>query len=111
MSSSVDYVNYILEQLSGAGRVRARRMFGEYGLFLDGLFFAVICGDELFIKPVQAALEAFPGLPMAPPYEGAKDYIRVDDTDDAPALCALVRLTCAALAEQPQPKRRRRNGF
>ena len=56
MSSSADYVNYILEQLSCAGLARARRMFGEYGLYLDGMFFAVICDDELFIKPTQAAL-------------------------------------------------------
>ena len=38
MSSSTDYVNYILEQLSCAGLARARRMFGEYGLYLDGMF-------------------------------------------------------------------------
>ena len=109
MSSGTDYVNYILEQLSCAGLARARRMFGEYGLYLDGMFFAVICDDELFIKPTQAALAAFPELPLAPPYAGAKDYIRVEDTDDAAALCALVRLTCEALAELPQPKRRKRN--
>lgn len=109
MSSSTDYVNYILEQLSCAGLARARRMFGEYGLYLDGMFFAVICDDELFIKPTQAALAAFPELPLAPPYSGAKDYIRVEDTDDAAALCALARLTCEALAELPQPKSRKRN--
>ncbi|HIR55863.1 MAG TPA: competence protein TfoX, partial [Candidatus Scatomorpha intestinigallinarum] len=51
----------------------------------------------------------FPELPLAPPYAGAKDYIRVEDTDDAAALCALARLTCEALAELPQPKRRKRN--
>ena len=39
MSSSADYVNYILEQLSCAGLARARRMFGEYGLYLDGMIF------------------------------------------------------------------------
>ncbi|MFR3291269.1 MAG: hypothetical protein ACLTSG_14095 [Lachnospiraceae bacterium] len=48
-------------------------------------------------------------LPWPCLYAGAKDYIRVEDTDDAAALCALARLTCEALAELPQPKRRKRN--
>ena len=87
-------------------------MFGEYGLYLDGMFFAVICDDELFIKPTQAALAACPELPLGPaPYAGARRTrrVRVEDTDDAAALCALARLTCEALAELPQPKRRKRN--
>ena len=109
MATDRGFIEYVTEQLQGAGSVRAKRMFGEYGLYLDGMFFAVICDDELFIKPTQAALAAFPELPLAPPYAGAKDYIRVEDTDDAAALCALARLTCEALAELPQPKRRKRN--
>ena len=50
MASHPDYVEYVMEQLRGAGSVRARKMFGEYGLFCDGTFFAVICDDQLFIK-------------------------------------------------------------
>ena len=36
MASHFDYVEYVVEQLRGAGNVRARKMFGEYGLFCDG---------------------------------------------------------------------------
>ena len=50
MASHSDYVEYVVEQLRGAGSVRARKMFGEYGLFCDGTFFGVICDDQLFIK-------------------------------------------------------------
>ena len=107
MSSSTDYVNYILEQLSCAGLARARRMFGEYGLFCDGLFFAVVCADKLFIKPTEAARSAFPDLPMAPPYEGAKYYILVEDIDDTETLMALASLTCEALRASERPKRRK----
>lgn len=108
MASGEDYVNYVLEQLAGAGRARARRMFGEYGLYLDDTFFAVVCGDELFVKPTPEAMAAFPQLPMSPPYEGAKDYIRVDDIDDAGTLFTLARLTRDVLARQPAPPRKRR---
>lgn len=111
MASDRGFVDYVTEQLQGAGSVRARRMFGEYGLFCDGLFFAVICTDQLFIKPTAAARSAFPDLPMAPPYEGAKDYILVEDIDDSETLTALTSLTCEALRAEERPKRRKHGGI
>ena len=43
MASHKAFVDYITEQLGGAGEIRAKPMFGEYGLYCDGQFFAVIC--------------------------------------------------------------------
>ncbi len=45
MASHQDFVDYVAEQLREAGTIRSRKMFGEYGLYCDGVFFAVICGD------------------------------------------------------------------
>jgi DNA transformation protein len=50
MSVSDDYRDYVLEQLARAGRVASRRMFGGVGLYLDGLFFALIDDDTLYLK-------------------------------------------------------------
>lgn len=50
MSVSNDYRDFVLEQLAGAGRVTPRRMFGGVGLYLDGLFFALIADDTLYFK-------------------------------------------------------------
>ena len=97
MASDKGFVEYVKEQLGPAGGVRAKRMFGEYGLFLDGLFFAVICSDQLFIKPTAEARAAFPELPMRPPYEGAKDYMLFEDIEDPETLCALAVLTWEGL--------------
>lgn len=44
---------------------------------------------------------------MAPPYEGAKDYILVEDIDDTETLTALASLTCEALRASERPKRRK----
>ena len=43
----------------------------------------------------------------APPYEGARDYILVEDVDDRDTMTALVRLTCLALESRPKKKRRK----
>ena len=43
-------VDFILEQLSDVDGVSARKMFGGYGLYREGLMFALIAADELFFK-------------------------------------------------------------
>ena len=103
MASHPDYV----EQLRGAGRVRARKMFGEYGLYCDGTFFAVICDDQLFIKITPQGQMAFPDLPKAPPYEGAKDSFVVEDVDDPTMPVELTRITCETLRKAASQKRRK----
>ena len=106
MASHKNFVDYVAEQLREAGGIRSRNMFGEYGLYCDEVFFAVICDDQLFVKVTPAGEAAFPHLPKAPPYEGANDYIWVEDVDDRDTMTALTRLTCLAL--QAQPKKRRK---
>ena len=68
MASHREFVEFITEQLREAGDVRARPMFGEYGLYCGGVFFAVICDDQLFVKPTPQGEAAFPRLPKEPPY-------------------------------------------
>ena len=106
MASHQDFVDYVAEQLREAGAIRSRKMFGEYGLYCDELFFAVICHDQLFVKMTPEAEAAFPDLSKASPYEGAKYYILVEDVEDRDTMTALTRLTCLALQAQP-PKRRK----
>ncbi len=106
MASHPDFVNYVTEQLREAGAIRSRKMFGEYGLYCDDVFFAVICDDQFFVKVTPAGEAAFPDLPKVPPYEGAKDSFLVEDVDDRDTMTALTRLTCLALREQP-PKWRK----
>ena len=107
MASHPDYVAYVVEQLRDAGSVRARKMFGEYGLFCDGTFFGVICDDQLFIKITLQGEAAFPDLPKAPPYEGAKDSFVVEDVDDPTMAAELTRITCEALRKAASQKRRK----
>ncbi len=106
MASHPDFVNYVAEQLREAGAIRSRKMFGEYGLYCDGVFFAVICDDQLFVKVTPQGEAAFPELPKAPPYEGAMDSFLVEDVEDRERMTELTRITCLALQAQPQKRRK-----
>ncbi|MGO5097080.1 TfoX/Sxy family protein [Agathobaculum sp. LCP25S3_E8] len=107
MASHPDFVQYVAEQLQDAGTIRSRKMFGEYGLYCDNVFFAVICDDQFFVKITPQGEATFPNLPKAPPYEGANNYIWVEDVEDRDTMTALTRLTCLAL-QDPSSKNRRK---
>ena len=107
MASSREFVEYAAEQLSGAGEIRYRDMFGEYGLYLDGKFFAMVCDNQLLFKDTGAGRRVAPDLSLAEPYPGAKPCILVENLDDREGLIRLARATCDAL---PLPKPRRRRG-
>lgn len=106
MASHADFVEYVAEQMQRAGSIRSKKMFGEYGLYCDGVFFAVICDDQLFVKITPQGETTFPDLPKASPYAGARDYFLVEDVDDRERLTKLVRITCEALMLQPKKRRK-----
>ena len=51
--SNADLVQYIVEQASQAGEVRARKMFGDYCLYCDGKPVGLICDNYLYLKPLK----------------------------------------------------------
>ncbi len=44
------FVEFILEQLDGLGRVTARAMFGGHGLYRRGDFFGIVYRDRLYFR-------------------------------------------------------------
>jgi DNA transformation protein len=50
MPVTPSYKAFVLEQLAVAGPVTARSMFGGVGLYCQGLFFALIDDDTLYLK-------------------------------------------------------------
>lgn len=50
MSTDSSFVEYILELLTPLGYIRAKKMFGEYGLYCDEVFFAMICDGILYFQ-------------------------------------------------------------
>jgi len=104
MATSKDTIAFLLEQLEPLP-VRARAMFGEYGLYCDEKVVAFICDDTVFMKPTPAT----EGMPEGPPYTGAKDYRIADGgvVEDSERFRALIQATADALpAPKPKPKKR-----
>ncbi len=106
MASKEEFVQYIADQISGAGNITYRKMFGDYGMYCDGKIFALVCDDQLFVKITEAGGKIMPNLERVPPYEGAKPYYLVDDVDNGELLTEFVAATCAELP-MPKPKKKK----
>ncbi len=104
MATSKATVDYILDQLAPLP-VRARAMFGEYGLYCDEKMVALICDDTLYVKPTAISEQFFTAADLAPPYPRAKDYYRVsgDHLDDSGWLQEVITRT-TELAPLPKKK-------
>lgn len=50
MATSKEFIDYVVAQVSTAGVVEAKRMFGGYGLYLDGKCVAIVCDDTVYVK-------------------------------------------------------------
>ena len=99
MASQQRTVDYIVEQIAAAGNVSARKMFGEYGIYCDGKMVALVCDDQLFVKPTNAGRTWLGKVREAPPYPGAKPCFLIagDLWDDADWLTKLIAMSTAEL--------------
>ncbi|KQU55894.1 competence protein TfoX [Sphingomonas sp. Leaf339] len=106
MASQQAVVDAIILAASGAGDVSARKMFGEYALYCDGKVVALICDDQLFVKPTDAGRHLAGAVEDVPPYTGAKPSLLIppDRWQDGAWLSELIRATTDALP-LPKPKK------
>ena len=96
MASSREYLDFILDQLSGLEGVSHRAMMGEYLIYYQGKLVGGIYDDRLLVKPTASAKGMLPDSPLELPYEGAKEML-LADWDDREALRALVEAVAADL--------------
>ncbi len=94
MGTSKEMMDYILEQIEGAGDVSAKKMFGEYGLYRNGKIIGFVCDDELFIKPSDAIKSFLGEYKEKQPYPGAKQYVLISGEyfDDADFMSEIVKV-------------------
>lgn len=109
MSSSREYLNYILDQLSDLEGITHRAMMGEFIIYYRGRIAGGIYDDRLLVKSVSAAVKYLPSAASEPPYPGAKEMLVVENVDDRQHLAGLFEAMYPELPE-PKPKRKKGNG-
>lgn len=106
MGTRADTIAHLLDALAPLP-LTARKMFGEYALYLEGKVVALVCDDQLFLKPTPGARGALPDCQQGTPYPGAKAHLLVTDALDSPdPVIAALRAVSADLPEAKPRKPR-----
>ena len=57
-----EYVAHIVDLLQFIGLVESKSMFGGFGMFLEGLMFGLVAGNELYLKVDTQNLQDYEDL-------------------------------------------------
>lgn len=99
MATTKDFIEYVCENMRDAGEITYKKMFGEYGFYLDGLFIGAVCDNQLFFKVTETGRAVLKEELMAPMYKGAKPSFLVEQIDDHSYISAIARATYDGLKE------------
>lgn len=104
MSTSKEYLNYVLDLLSELDEITYRAMMGEYIIYYRGRIAGGIYDNRLLIKPVETAKKLMPEASFVIPYKGAKEMILIEEENKT----VLRELFEAIYEELPVPKPRKK---
>lgn len=78
MATSINFINYVCEQLSGIGNITYKKMFGEYMVYLNDKPVIIVCDNIAFVKELDIIKEMMQNADVGFPYEGAKEHYVLD---------------------------------
>ncbi len=110
MASDLNFVEYVCDQINEAGQVSFKKMFGEYAIYYDERVVALVCDNQLFIKPTAGGRSMIGSVVEVPPYPGAKPYFLIgEQLEDQQWMSNLIQLTAgelpAAKPKKSKPKK------
>lgn len=78
MSTSKEYMDFVLEQLDGISGVTYRKMFGEYLVYVQERPVLLVCDNCVMVKKLPALAHLMADAPEGVPYDGAKAHYLLD---------------------------------
>ena len=108
MASDQSFVEFIVDQVENAGQITYKKMFGEYALYCEEKVVALVCDNQLFIKPTEGGRAFIGDVVEAPAYTGAKPSFLIDArVEDREWISSLIRITYEELPEQKIKKKKK----
>lgn len=107
MASSLDFVEYVCDQIHSAGNITYKKMFGEYTIYCDSKVIGLVCENQFFVKKTAVgAMLLQSAVAEATPYTGAKPHFVIERLEDREFITNFIRKTCDDLP-LPRPKKKK----
>lgn len=103
MSTSISFIDYVCEQLSGIGNIDYKKMFGEYMVYLNNKPVIVVCDNTAFVKKLDCIKNLMKNADVGFPYKGAKEHFILDL--DNSELCKKVIIEVEKVTYLPKKQR------
>ena len=110
MASSKEYLDYILDCLSGLDEITTRKMMGEYMIYFRSKLVGGIYDNKFLVKDFSSAQRLMPDAPRALPYEGAKPMFLVENAEDRTFISQLFDTLTASFPHQSSGRKRIKKG-
>lgn len=83
MATSVNFINYVCEQLEGIGDISYKKMFGEYMIYFNNKPVMIVCNNTAFVKKIECIEDMMANARIGFPYKGAKEHyiLDIDNSD------------------------------
>ncbi len=83
MATSVEYVEFVCEQIKGSGEIRCKKMFGEYMVYVNNKPVILVCDNTAFVKKLECIQDKMRDADSGMPYKGAKEHYILDIEDSS----------------------------
>lgn len=98
------FVEFIIEQIQDVGNISHKYMFGGCAIYRGNKVVALICDNQLYIRPTKNGKKFIKIVNEKSPYPGAKPHFLIEENiDNKEWLCDLIKITAKELS---QPKQR-----
>jgi TfoX/Sxy family transcriptional regulator of competence genes len=81
MSTEIDYISFVCEQIQGVGVIRSKKMFGEYMVYVNDKPILLVCDNTVFVKKLPVLESILEEADTANPYKGAQEHYILDIED------------------------------
>ena len=107
MATTVDFIEYVCEQIEGTGAVRYKKMFGEYMAYVNDKPILLVCDSTVYIKILPCLDDLMKDADKGFPYKGAKEHyiLDIDNRELAHSVIAALE----PFIPVPKPKKKKAN--
>lgn len=78
MACTPEFIDFVCQQLSAVGIVRARKMMGDYVIYVDEKCVITACDGICYVKKLPELAELMSDAECGYPYNGAKEHYILD---------------------------------
>lgn len=105
MATTVDFIEFVCEQIHGVGDISYKKMFGEYMVYVNAKPILLVCDNTVYVKQLPCIADKMQDAEIGTPYKGAKPQY-VLDIDDAQLSVEIVSILEPVTA-LPKPRKKR----